>query len=55
MGVGSLICVVGIAITVGSYEMAASSPGGGSYLLAWGAIVFGGVRFLKGVILFCKA
>jgi hypothetical protein len=41
-------CVGGAVITVVSYTAAASGPGGGSYVVAWGAILFGGIRFLKG-------
>jgi hypothetical protein len=46
MVAGGLICLVGIVVTVGSY-MAAS--GGGTYVVAWGAIVFGAIRFFKGL------
>jgi hypothetical protein len=46
MLVGALICIVGVVITVGSY-MAAGN--GGGYVVAWGAIVFGAIRFFKGL------
>jgi hypothetical protein len=42
--------VVGIAITVGTYAAAASSQGGGRYVVTWGLIIFGGFRFCKGLI-----
>src|SRR5689334_17113521 len=50
MLIGGVICLIGVVITVGSYSMASSSPKGGSYTIAWGAIVFGGIRFLKGMV-----
>ena len=43
---GGLICLAGIVITGISYSMAA---GGGRYVITWGAIVFGGIRFFKGL------
>jgi hypothetical protein len=46
MAIGAVICVVGILITAGTYS--AASPGG-HYVVAWGAIVFGGIQFLKGL------
>jgi hypothetical protein len=55
MIVGGLFCIGGIAVTYFSYEAAASSPGGGTYFLAWGAIIFGPIHFIKGLIQFCKA
>ncbi|RME43556.1 MAG: J domain-containing protein [Chloroflexi bacterium] len=38
----------GLLITVISYAAAASSPTGGSYVVMWGAILFGGVQALRG-------
>jgi hypothetical protein len=55
MAVGAAICIGGTAITVFTYEAATTGPGGGTYIISWGAILFGGIRFLKGLILFCKA
>lgn len=49
MMVGLCWCVGGIVVTVISYTAAASGPGSGSYIVAWGAILFGGIRFLKGL------
>lgn len=46
MLIGGLILVVGIAITVISYYNAA---GGGSYVVTWGAMLWGGMRFFRGV------
>jgi hypothetical protein len=48
MVIGAVICVIGIVITAGTY-LAAVSGGGGRYTIAWGAIVFGGWRFFRGL------
>jgi len=53
MLVGGLWCAGGTVVTVGTYSMVAS--GGGSYFVAWGAILFGGFQFLKGLFQFMKA
>ncbi len=55
MTIGAIICAVGTAITFFSYEAAATSPGGGSYLIAGGAIIFGGIRFVQGIVQFFNA
>jgi hypothetical protein len=47
MLVGGLICVVGIVITAATYSSAAN--GGGRYVVAWGAIIFGALRFFRGM------
>ena len=39
---GAVWCGGGIIVTVVSYFAAASSPIGGTYVVAWGAILFGG-------------
>ena len=44
--VGLLWCIGGIVVTVVTYNNA--SPGG-TYIIAWGAIIFGGIQFLKGL------
>lgn len=44
--VGLVILVVGIIITWGSYS--AANPGGG-FVVAWGAIIFGGYRSIRGL------
>jgi hypothetical protein len=49
MLVGGILCGGGILVT--AMTMAASSgPGGGPYIVAWGAILFGGIRFIRGVL-----
>jgi hypothetical protein len=45
MVIGGLICLAGIAITLGTM---ASASGGGQVIIAWGAIVFGGIQFFRG-------
>ena len=49
IAIGAIICLVGIVITVGSYSMASSGSGGGRYMIAWGAIVWGAIRFFRGL------
>jgi len=46
MAIGAIACLIGIAVTAGTYSAASS---GGHYVVAWGAIVFGGFQFLKGL------
>lgn len=48
MMVGGLFCIGGILITAISYSSAASSPTGGSYVVTWGAIIFGAIQFFRG-------
>ena len=46
---GALWCIGGILVTLFSYVSAASSPYGGTYIVAWGAIVFGALRVFQGL------
>jgi hypothetical protein len=46
---GALFCIGGTVFTALSYQMAAEHPGGGTYVITWGAILFGGIQFLKGL------
>jgi hypothetical protein len=46
---GAMWCLGGIVVTALSYQAAANS-GGGRYVLAWGAILFGGIQFVRGMI-----
>jgi hypothetical protein len=46
---GALWCGGGVIVTVVTYSNA-SSGGGGSYVIAWGAILFGAIQFIKGFI-----
>lgn len=52
---GALWCIGGIVVTVGSYSLASSSSSGGSYFIAWGAVLFGAIQFLKGLYKFLTA
>ena len=45
---GAAWCLGGILVTAISIYAAANTLGGGSYFLAWGAILFGAVDFLHG-------
>jgi hypothetical protein len=49
MILGGVICAIGIVVTIATYT-AAENAGGGSYVVAWGAIVFGAIRFVRGLI-----
>lgn len=46
---GGLVCLGGILVTVFSYIGAATSRTGGTYIIAWGAILFGAIRFFQGL------
>ena len=47
---GALWCIAGIGLTALTYRMA-SAAGGGKFLVAWGAILFGGIQFVRGLML----
>jgi hypothetical protein len=51
MAVGLAVCVVGIVITAVTYSAASN---GGHYIVAWGAVLFGGLQFLRGAFEFVK-
>lgn len=44
---GAIWCVGGIAVTLATR---ASATGGGVYIVAWGAIIVGGIQFFRGVL-----
>lgn len=46
MMIGGIVCLIGVAVTLGTYSSAAP---GGSYLIAWGAILYGGIQFIRGL------
>jgi hypothetical protein len=46
MLVGGLICTLGIGVTLWTYS---ASLTGGTYVVAWGAILFGAIRFFRGM------
>jgi hypothetical protein len=49
MGIGGVICLIGLVVTIGTLYAARA---GGRYVVAWGAVVFGGIQFLRGVTVF---
>ena len=50
MVVGGLWCLGGILVTVLTYGAAASNPGGGRYVVAYGAILFGAIQVIRGAL-----
>jgi hypothetical protein len=48
MASGVLICLLGVVATAVSYYFAATSPGGGEYVITWGLVVIGTAQFLRG-------
>jgi hypothetical protein len=48
MGIGALLLLVGLVITVGTFAAASTGRSGGTYLLCWGPIIFGGIRLVTG-------
>ena len=47
MKIGAVVCIIGIIITAVTYNMASGK--GGTYVVAWGAIAFGALQFLRGL------
>jgi len=47
MAIGGIICLIGIIVTVLTFS--AASSGGGRFVVAWGAIVFGAIQFFRGL------
>ncbi len=45
---GGILLAVGLMITVGSYS--AADGGGGRHVVAWGAMIFGALRFIYGLV-----
>jgi len=54
MLVGVAWCVGGIVITAVTYQMAANNPGGGTYLVTWGPVIFGAIQFFRGLAEYFK-
>jgi hypothetical protein len=46
---GGLWLLLGIAVTVGTYILA-EERGGSRFIVAWGAMLFGGIQFLRGLL-----
>jgi hypothetical protein len=53
MLIGGAWCVGGLAITIVTY--ASASDGGGTYFIAWGPAIFGGLQFVRGLIAYFSA
>ena len=47
MIVGGLVCLLGLAITIGTFM--ASADGGGRFTIAYGAVIFGAIQFFRGL------
>ena len=45
---GAIWCVGGMLVTGVTYASAVNSPTGGTYFVAWGAILFGALQFYRG-------
>ncbi len=46
---GAICCIVGIVVTGFTY-LASSNAGGGTVIIAWGAILFGGLQLTRGLV-----
>ena len=46
MHYGALWCVGGLLVTILTYSAASD---GGTYVVAWGAVIFGAIQFFKGL------
>ena len=47
--IGGVVCAIGLVVTLGSLTTAAASDTGGRIIIAWGAIVFGGIQLARGL------
>jgi hypothetical protein len=47
MLIGGIICVIGLLVT--GFSFAEATGGSGRYIIAYGAIIFGGIQFLRGL------
>lgn len=52
MLVGGAFFVLGLIVTIASYSAASA---GGTYYLCWGAIIFGAIQFIQGLIQYLTA
>jgi hypothetical protein len=46
MLLGGAVCGISLAVTIGTYSAALANPGGGFYIVAWGAFAWGAWMFL---------
>jgi len=47
---GAMWTAGGLGVTIYSYLTAAKAPSGGTYILAWGAVIFGIYNFARGFL-----
>jgi len=55
MAIGLVFFIAGLAITAATYSHAASSPSGGTYIVAWGPMVFGVLSIVRGMVALRRA
>jgi hypothetical protein len=46
---GAIVFAIGLVVTLVTYSSASSGRGGGTYIVAWGPMVFGGLRMFRGL------
>jgi hypothetical protein len=49
IAIGVALVALGIGISGVTYLMASQNPHGGSYLLAWGPVLFGAITVVRGI------
>lgn len=49
IGIGAVVGVIGLAVTLGTHA-AASSSGGGKFVIAWGAMLVGAIELVWGLV-----
>ena len=47
---GAMLWAVGVVIIFGSYAFAPENKSDGRYIVAWGAMIVGAIRFLYGLV-----
>lgn len=55
IGIGVALLAAGILVTVLTYRSAESSPSGGTYVVAWGPMLFGALIALRGALALAKS
>ena len=48
--IGAAFLMIGLIVTAVTYSMASSSPSGGSYLVAYGPMLYGAITLIRGLI-----
>jgi hypothetical protein len=49
LATGVVFFLIGLVITLVTYSSASSGRGGGTYIVAWGPMVFGVIRIFRGL------